>query len=129
MGNRALPQPADIDNRTVLAVVGGFLLFVAAAISGLLLFLHSQAPSAFSLRVERPFPSPELQTSPELDLARLTAAQRAQLSGYAWIDRDHGIARVPIEEAMRLVARRGAHAYDPILAPPVATPAPSGGSP
>jgi hypothetical protein len=110
-------------------VVGGFLLFVAAAITGLLVFLHSQVPDALSPRVERRFPSPELQTSPELDLARLTAPQQARLSGYAWIDRDHDIARIPIEEAMQLVAQRGAHAYDPILSPPAATPAPSGGSP
>ncbi|MGX4772406.1 hypothetical protein ACWAUC_21745 [Bradyrhizobium guangdongense] len=129
MGNRARPQPADIDNRAVLAVVGGFLLFVAAAIAGLLLFMHSQAPDSFSPLVKRQFPSPELQTSPEVDLARLTTAQQARLSGYAWIDRDHDIARIPIVEAMRLVAQRGAHAYDPILAPPAATPAPSGGSP
>ena len=53
MGHRALPQPADVDNRVVLAVVGGFLLFVAAAIAGLLLFLNAQVPGAFLLRVER----------------------------------------------------------------------------
>ena len=129
MDNRALPQPVDIDNRAVLAIVGGFLLFVAAAITGLLLFLHSQAPSVFSPRVERQFPSPQLQTSPEVDLARLAAAQQARPSGYAWSDRGHDIARIPIEDAMRLVAQRGAHAYDPIPAPSAATPAPGGGSP
>ena len=41
MGSRALPQPADIHNRVVLVVVGGFLLFVGAAIAGMLLFLNS----------------------------------------------------------------------------------------
>ncbi len=129
MGHRALPQPADIDNRAVLAIVGGFLLFVAAAVTGLLLFLDFQAPGAFSPRVERRFPPPELQTSPEVDLARFEAMQHAQLSSYAWVDRDHDIARIPIEEAMRLVAQRGAHAYDPVPAPPAAAPAPSGGRP
>ncbi len=80
MGNRALPQPADIHNRAVLAIIGCFLLFVGAAIGGLLFFLNSQAPGALSPRVERRFPLPELQTSPAADLARLAAAQRRQLS-------------------------------------------------
>ena len=70
MGHRALPQPADVDNRVVLAVVGGFLLFVAAAIAGILLFLNAQVPSAFLPRDELRFPAPELQTSPQADLAR-----------------------------------------------------------
>lgn len=128
MGNRAPPQPADIDNRAVIAVVGGFLLFVGAAIAGLLLFLNSQAPGAFSPRVERRFPSPELQTSPEVDLVRLDAVQHGQLSSYAWVDRDHDIARIPIDEAMRLVAGRGQHAYDAPQAPTL-EPAASGNKP
>ncbi|WP_439393431.1 hypothetical protein ACRQ5Q_29400 [Bradyrhizobium sp. PMVTL-01] len=129
MGHRALPQPADVDNRVVLAVVCGFLLFVAAAIAGLLLFLNAQVPSAFFPRVERRFPAPALQTSPQADLARFEAEQQARLSGYAWVDRDHGQARIPIEEAMQLVAGRGAHAYDVIEVHPDQPPTLSGGKP
>ena len=129
MGHRALPQPADVANRVVLAVVGGFLLFVAAAIAGMLLFLNAQVPSAFSPRVERRFPAPALQTSPQTDLARFQAEQQARLSGYAWVDRDHNQARIPIDEAMQLVAGRGAHAYDAVEAPPDPLPTASGGKP
>jgi hypothetical protein len=129
MGNRALPQPADIHSRAVLAVVGCFLLFVGAAIAGLLLFLNNRAPGAFSPRVESRFPSPELQTSPEVDFARLEAAQQAQLSSYAWVDRDHDLARIPIDEAMQLVAGRGEHAYDAPQLRPALPPHVSGGMP
>ena len=128
MGSRALPQPPDIDNRAVIAIVGGFLLFVGAAVAGLLLFLSSQAPGAFSPRVERRFPLPELQTSPEVDLARLEAMQHAQLSNYAWVDPKHDIARIPIGEAMRLIAARGQRAYDAPQAP-ASEPAASGDRP
>jgi len=32
------------------------------------------------------------------------SAARSRLEGYRWIDRDHGIVAVPIEDAMRLLA-------------------------
>ena len=38
------------------------------------------------------------------------------LSGYGWVDRSKGIARIPIDEAMRIIAARGDHAYDPLRA-------------
>ncbi len=114
MGSRALPQPPDINNRAVLATVGGFLVFVALAIAGLLVVLKTQAPDAMVPRTEHGFPSPVLQKAPQNDLAQFEAAQRAALSGYGWVDRDRGIARIPIEEAMRMIVARGAHAYDPL---------------
>ncbi|MCK1390533.1 hypothetical protein [Bradyrhizobium sp. 1] len=129
MGSRALPQPAGVHNRAVLVVVGSFLLFVGAAIAGMLLFLNTQAPGAFTPRAERRFPSPELQTSPEADLTRFEAAQRARLTAYAWVDRDHNIASIPIDEAMQLVSGRGQHAYDALEAAPASTPGASGGNP
>ena len=46
-----------INNRAVLIIVGGFLLFVAVAIAGLLLFLKTQAPAAFAPRTEQRFPA------------------------------------------------------------------------
>jgi hypothetical protein len=129
MRSRALPQPAAINNRIVLTVVGGFLLVVAISVAGMLYVLKAQAPGAFVPRTERRFPQPELQKAPQSDLSRFTAAQRAALSGYAWVDRDHGIARIPIEEAMRQIAGRGKHAYDPAQAAPVEQPDQSGGNP
>ena len=34
----------------------------------------------------------------------LNAQKRRELSTYGWVDRDRGVARIPIEEAMDLVA-------------------------
>src|SRR5262249_16952987 len=34
-------------------------------------------------------------------------AQRAALSSYGWVDRDAGVVHIPIEEAMRTLARTG----------------------
>ena len=42
------------------------------------------------------------------------------LSGYGWVDRSKGIARIPIEDAMRIISTRAEHAYDPLESPPTA---------
>lgn len=35
--------------------------------------------------------------------ASFLALKRAELDGYAWVDRDRGVVRIPIEQAMDLV--------------------------
>jgi hypothetical protein len=52
-------------------------------------------------------PGPRLQTNPEADLHRLLADEHERLTGYHWIDRQKGIVRIPIEQAMRKLARTG----------------------
>ena len=123
MGHRALPQPPDVDSRVVFTVTMGFLIFVALSMTGLFFYLRADAPGALNTPSERQFPQPALQKAPQSDLRQFEAEQRAALSGYAWVDRNKGIARIPIEDAMRIIAERGEHAYDPIEAPdPPATP-------
>src|SRR4051812_34398766 len=124
MGHRALPQPPDVDSRVVFSVTMGFLVFVALSMAGLFFYLRADAPGALNTPPERQFPQPALQKAPQNDLKQFEAGQRAALSGYAWIDRAQGIARIPIEDAMRIIAGRAEHGYDPIDAPaPPATPA------
>lgn len=52
-------------------------------------------------------PPPRLQTRAPQDLARLRAAQAARLDRYAWVDRSAGVAQVPVERAMELLAQQG----------------------
>ena len=61
-----------------------------------------------------PFAKPRLQTNDAGDLAKLQAEQRDRLNRYTWVDRDKGIAAIPIEEAMKRVVARGTDAYAPI---------------
>ena len=51
MGQRALPQPPDVDSRVVLAVTLGFLVFVAVAMAGLFFYLRADAPGALDKRL------------------------------------------------------------------------------
>ena len=52
-------------------------------------------------------PEPRLQTTPQQDMRALRDAQRARLQEHQWINRDAGVARIPIEDAMRIVVERG----------------------
>lgn len=52
-------------------------------------------------------PAPALQTSPQSDLATFEARMTEQLTHYAWVDRQTGIVRLPIERAMALLVERG----------------------
>lgn len=52
-------------------------------------------------------PAPRLQVDPIGDLDRLRASEEAVLQGYAWVDRQKGVVRVPIEQAMKMLVERG----------------------
>ena len=131
MDARTVPQPPDVATGVVIMAVAGFLVFVGLTMTGLFFYLRAGAPGALRQASEHRFPAPALQKSPQNDLKRFELEQRMALSGYGWVDRPKGIARIPIEEAMRIVIARGDHAYDPPEPSPTAPNAadPAGGQP
>ena len=52
-------------------------------------------------------PEPRLQTHPRQDLRDLRDAEDTLLTGYGWVDKNAGIVRIPIGEAMKLTVERG----------------------
>ena len=50
---------------------------------------------------------PRLQVSPSQDLARFRAAEDRRLNTYYWIDKKKGIVHIPIEAAMKKLAKSG----------------------
>lgn len=50
-------------------------------------------------------PQPRLQSDPAANLAAERAREQALLDGYAWVDRQAGIARIPVDRAMDILAR------------------------
>ena len=52
-------------------------------------------------------PEPRLQTNPRQDLADLRRREDAILSTYGWVDKNAGVVRIPIDEAMKLTLERG----------------------
>lgn len=64
-------------------------------------------PVPGSERVERPLPTPALQTQPFRDIHELRASETEKLQRYGWVDKEGGIAHVPIEVAMDVLIRKG----------------------
>ncbi len=75
------------------------------------------SPLAASYGRQAP-PAPRLQVAPREDLRSLRAHEETLLHGYAWVDRQAGVVRIPIERAIELLAARGL----PGGAPPAPTP-------
>jgi hypothetical protein len=112
MGSRITPQPPNVATKVVVALVLAFLCFVAVTMVGLFYYIQVGAPDALKQAVESRFPSPALQRTPQADLKKFELEQRMALEGYAWIDQSKGLARIPITDAMKIIAARGDHAYD-----------------
>lgn len=66
-------------------------------------------PSA-SPATAQAFPEPRLQGRPAEDRAHYFAQQRAKAAEYAWVDRERGIVRIPVERAMQLLDEEAANA-------------------
>jgi hypothetical protein len=99
--------------RRIGLVAGGLLLtvvVVALGIGGLLMFLRKTTTEPPTSAVERSAlrpPLPRLQTAPEADLAALRRQEQQRLDGLGWTDRQAGLAHIPIDRAMGLLAERG----------------------
>jgi hypothetical protein len=65
-----------------------------------------QYPLASGLEDRLP-PEPRLQTNPREDMRQLRTAEDAVLNSYGWVDKSQGVARIPIDEAMKLTVQRG----------------------
>lgn len=51
--------------------------------------------------------TPLLQPAPQADRVAYFEEKRRIANGYGWVDRRAGIARIPVDEAMQLMAARG----------------------
>ena len=52
-------------------------------------------------------PAPRFQDNPQQELQQLREKQKALLEGYGWVNKEAGVVRIPIEDAMKLVVDRG----------------------
>jgi len=52
-------------------------------------------------------PEPRLQEQPKIELKDLRADEDAILGSYGWIDPNKGIVRIPIDQAIDIVAQKG----------------------
>jgi hypothetical protein len=70
-------------------------------------------------------PAPRLQIQEPKDLAAFRKEETEILSSYGVVDKEKGIYRIPIEEAMKLTLERGLPTVGDQAAPPAAAKAPA----
>ena len=111
-------ETSDVNFRAILASAGGLLALGAVVYFVVYLFFWSLArrediasrdlmyPLAAGQGDRLP-PEPRLQTNPRRDLKDLRDAEDALLKSYNWVDRNAGVVRIPIDEAMKLTLQRG----------------------
>lgn len=58
-------------------------------------------------QIDKTFPKPVLEYSERTQFIREVAKQDNTLESYDWVDQKSGIVRIPIEQAIDLVAQRG----------------------
>lgn len=108
----ALEHPPDVersdaDSRLIAALALGLGAFILAS-PYLLRALYPAAIHIAAAQRDLPRPRrPVLEVHPRATLEGLRSREDALLDGYGSADQKHGVARIPIERAMELVATRG----------------------
>lgn len=123
-------EETDIHARPVFWFTTALVVMVAVVALGVLFlerYLHGVAleqdrQEARAVSADRPveaeaiassFPEPRLQVDAYGDLGRFRAEEKALLEQWTVIDPVRGIARIPVEEAMNLVAEHGVPVWVP----------------
>lgn len=72
-------------------------------------------------------PSPASDLTPEQELEQMRAEEEKLLTGYGWVDREAGVARIPVERALELAAEGGLPRWEEGAGGPGGAPADGGG--
>ena len=104
---RARRETSDVPMSFAPLAFGGMALTVVG-LALLALWLYPQAPSMNRMGTNLPVPpSPQLQSDPSLQMTQFSAQETQWLNSAGWVDEAHGISHIPIQDAMRRVARDG----------------------
>ncbi len=126
-------EQSDVRPGAIVRFAIGLVLVVgvsAVALLGLFALFarqqrrHDPPPPPLARQAGRLPPGPRLQAAPLQDLERLRAEEEKELTSYGWIDAKAGIAHIPIDEAIKIVAARGLPRAL-TSAPPSSSPSPS----
>ena len=110
-------EPSDVNVRAITKWGIGLGIFTVASVfvvwfvfDALASYVGGQSPRPSPLvdtRVERQPPEPRLQASPRLDVRQMLERENQLGGGFAWTDPERGVARIPVDEAMRLMLQKG----------------------
>ncbi len=91
--------------RPVAAVAAGIVAVIGVALVAARFVAGGIAEPAVTPGAVRTT-EPALQAHPASDLAAYRAEKERVLESYGWVDREHGIVRIPIERAMALYVQQ-----------------------
>ena len=114
-----------------LVILSVALVATALVCWGLFRFFsvrEEAGPAATSPFIEtRQVPlGPQLQVNPREELLKYREEQERSLETYAWVNRSAGTVRIPIEQAMEILAKKGLPVQGEIPAAPAKRPAEQG---
>ncbi len=99
-------EPSDWDVGPVALVYAGLLALLVICCFVLIAAYPTSLPDVDRSLRSAP-PGPRLQTNPGEDLQRFRAEEQKRLESYYWIDRQHGVVHIPIEQAMKKLVETG----------------------
>jgi hypothetical protein len=110
-------ETSDVNIRGIFAFGGGLIvaaLFISFAVWVLFQYFSARetarVPPFYPLATtqeNRQPPEPRLQTNPRQDLRDLRTREEDVLGNYGWVDKNAGVVRIPIADAMKLTVQRG----------------------
>ncbi len=109
-------EPTDINVRPIVIFVAALVTSAVCIHLALALQLgwysRDQTPTAGKIAPlpplkHRPTAEPRLQEAYSIDLAVMRRREQAELHSSGWVDEKAGIVRIPIDDAMRLIAAKG----------------------
>jgi len=96
----------DLDVRAIRIGAIGIGCGILFALVASFFLLRARGPVVNTPTQSFRAPAPLLQAAPQAERSQYFA-EKARLTGsYGWVDRRGGIARIPVEEAMRVMAAR-----------------------
>jgi hypothetical protein len=122
-----IPERPSVDARHLVWLGGAALLLLGGAIFGLGAIYWHEVPNKTMPPVTT-FPQPRVDADETEELKHILQKQRQELAGYHWANQHHTLVQIPIERAMKIIAQKGAHGYDPIASVPGALSSPSAGA-
>ena len=60
-----------------------------------------------STKIQQEFPEPRLEDNERTELSPFRFQEEQTLNSYGWVDQNAGVAHIPIDKAMELIAQRG----------------------
>jgi hypothetical protein len=120
-GDRPAPvaghETSDVSIRGIVRFglgLGIATAVISVAMWGLFRFLEARqetreapVPPMVAANLKRTPREPRLEPDPLAPRLAARAREEALLSSYGWVDRGAGVARIPIDRAMELLAERG----------------------